>query len=77
MNNIYQHPEVEARSLWRQRALALNSETPYSNSAYLICDTSLHMCVLNSARQQLLERLRDNKREIKRWVQHMCEQINC
>lgn len=44
MNNIYQHPEVEARSLWRQRALALNPDTPYSNSPYLIGDTSLHMC---------------------------------
>lgn len=60
MNNIYQHPKVEARSLWRQRALALNSEAPYSNSPYQICHTCLNVCVRNSRGEQLPERLRDN-----------------
>lgn len=45
MNNVYQHPEVEARSLWRKMALALNSETPYSNIPYLISAIILHVCL--------------------------------
>lgn len=77
MNNIYQRPEVEARSFWRQKALVLNSESLQQQSLSDMWHKLAHVCVWNSTGEQLLQRLRDNKREIKRWVQHMCEQINC